>query len=334
MNTRQLPYFIAIAETKSLSAASKKLGVSQPALSKYLRELEKEISCPLFYRIKKKLYLTEAGEIYLSTARRIQEIQVQIRHGIYGLEHPERTVIRVGLSPARGAEILAAIYPELIRRFPDVEVIPVEGHSGDVLGAVRRGEADLSFGAVTEPADGLRMIPIHKEEIVLCVPAFHRLAPLGSRDVNEAPRIGLEEFMDSPFVQVDPSTVVGQVTEEILQQTGFQPVTVFRSVNVQLVYRIICTGAGVGLIPWYLAAGDREVVYFRLKEPAYLTGGLVARKDHVFTEAERYFIYLRVKQYDRETGSNLKNFCWTEEIREIVKEFDPDYQFLGRGEQE
>lgn len=333
MNTRQLPYFIAIAETKSLSAASRRLGISQPALSKYVKELEQEIARPLFYREKKKLYLTEAGVIYLRAARRILEIQIQVEHGIYSLKHPDRTALRVGLSPYRGAELLAAIYPEMNRRFTDVEIVPVEGHSGDILKAVRGGEADLSFGAVEGSDRDLKMIPIHREEIVLCVPAFHKLAEFGSRDVTRAPRVRLEEFKDSPFVQIDGSAAVGQITERALRQAGFRPVVVFRSVNAQLVYRIICTGAGVGLIPWYAAVPNREVVYFRLENPVYMTGGVVFRKDHALTQAERYFIYLRIKRYDKRMENTLKNFCWTEELMDIVREFEPDYVFEQEGEE-
>ena len=210
-----------------------------------------------------------------------------MEHGIYSLKHPDRTALRVGLSPYRGAELLAAIYPEMNRRFPDVEIVPVEGHSGDILKAVRGGEADLSFGAVEGSDRDLKMIPIHREEIVLCVPAFHKLAEFGSRDVTRAPRVRLEEFKDSPFVQIDGSAAVGQITERALRQAGFRPVVVFRSVNVQLVYRIICTGAGVGLIPWYAAVPNREVVYFRLENPVYMTGGVVFRKDHALTQAYR-----------------------------------------------
>ena len=269
----------------------------------------------------------------MRAARRILEIQIQVEHGIYSLKHPDRTALRVGLSPYRGAELLAAIYPEMNRRFPDVEIVPVEGHSGDILKAVRGGEADLSFGAVEGSDRDLKMIPIHREEIVLCVPAFHKLAEFGSRDVTRAPRVRLEEFKDSPFVQIDGSAAVGQITERALRQAGFRPVVVFRSVNVQLVYRIICTGAGVGLIPWYAAEPNREVVYFRLENPVYMTGGVVFRKDHALTQAERYFIYLRIKRYDKRMENTLKNFCWTEELMDIVREFEPDYVFEQEGEE-
>lgn len=126
---------------------------------------------------------------------------------------------------------------------------------------------------------------------------------------------------------------VGQITERALRQAGFRPVVVFRSVNVQLVYRIICTGAGVGLIPWYAAVPNREVVYFRLENPVYMIGGVVFRKDHALTQAERYFIYLRIKRYDKRMENTLKNFCWTEELMDIVREFEPDYVFEQEGEE-
>src|SRR5699024_11482973 len=65
LNLKQLPYFIAIAETGSLSAAARRTGVSQPTISDYLHELEHELGTPLFERRQRRMLPTEAGAAYL-----------------------------------------------------------------------------------------------------------------------------------------------------------------------------------------------------------------------------------------------------------------------------
>ena len=78
MNTKHFDYFIAIAQTGSLSHASRRLGVSQPVLSRYLSGLEGELGIPLFLWDKRKLHITEAGEIYLSGVLRMKELQTRV----------------------------------------------------------------------------------------------------------------------------------------------------------------------------------------------------------------------------------------------------------------
>ena len=75
MKLEQLPYILEIASCQNLSGAAQKLGISQPALSKYLSNLEGELGMELFQRYRKKLYPTPAGFLYLDMARRMQEIQ-------------------------------------------------------------------------------------------------------------------------------------------------------------------------------------------------------------------------------------------------------------------
>ena len=86
MNTRQLPYFIAIAETKSLSAASRRLGISQPALSRHVSNVEREMGEKLFERRNGELHLTDAGTIYINGARAILAAERQAMEEIAGLD--------------------------------------------------------------------------------------------------------------------------------------------------------------------------------------------------------------------------------------------------------
>ena len=77
MNTKQLHYILAIAEEGGLTAAAEKLHITQPALSKYLAELEKELGTELFFQHKKRYYPTAAGKIYLDAASRIIAVKEQ-----------------------------------------------------------------------------------------------------------------------------------------------------------------------------------------------------------------------------------------------------------------
>lgn len=325
MNLKQLPYYIAIAETGSLSAAARRTGVSQPAISGYLQELEQELGTPLFVRSRRRMQPTAAGQVYLDMARQVLALQVRTRTQIGARRSQKRQTIRLGLSPHRGAQALAALYPQFIKRYPQIELQPVESYVHDAISRLRQGSLELSFStAVPDLAEpGLHYLPMQNEEIVLALPAFHRFAFFASRDVTAAPQLDLAEFRDIPFVLMSPDSTVGQVSQRLFACAGFEPVTVFRSDNVVMVNDMVRAGAGAALIPAYYARPLEEVVYFRLKQPGYLTFCAAWRAGRHLPEAERYLIYLKVKAYDEKNLRTLTDFIQTDELQSILQEFDP-----------
>ena len=93
MNLKQLPYFIAIAETGSLSAAARQAEVSQPAISGYLQDLERELGTPLFVRSHRRMVPTEAGTVYLDMARQVLDLQARTHTMILARHNPRRQTI-------------------------------------------------------------------------------------------------------------------------------------------------------------------------------------------------------------------------------------------------
>ena len=88
MQTKQLSYLLEIAQQQSLSAASKILHISQPALSQYLSNLEKELGFPLFFSYQRKLFPTSEGSIYLNAAKKIVEVKEHTYQKIASLCQP------------------------------------------------------------------------------------------------------------------------------------------------------------------------------------------------------------------------------------------------------
>ena len=122
MNTKQLHYILAIAEEGGLTAAAEKLHITQPALSKYLAELEKELGTELFFQHKKRYYPTAAGKIYLDAASRIIAVKEQTYQMISELSVGYQKTITIGVTPLRGAIAIAKIF-NLFHKHPDIIVV-------------------------------------------------------------------------------------------------------------------------------------------------------------------------------------------------------------------
>lgn len=276
---------------------------------------------------------TEAGSIYLDMARQILSLQARTVTAIQARHNRQRQVIRVGVSPHRGAQTLAALYHDFVQRYPQIEIDPVEGYMPETFERLRSGQLDLGFATIartlTDPA--LRFLPTHEEEVVLALPAFHRLAPLASRSVALAPQLELSEFRDTPFVLMTAGSTMGQISRQLFAAAGFEPVVAFQSGNVVMVTDMVRTGAGAGLIPAYYARTLEDMVYFRLRQPGYMTFSLAWQNGHELSEAERYLIYLKIARWDLKNFRVLNTFLWPEEVRKIIQEFDPNFS-IPQGE--
>ncbi len=311
---------VSIANTGSLSLAAQQLGISQPALSRYLAKLEQECRLELFYREKKKLKLTPAGRIYLEAAHKIITIQQQAISSIHALDtEREQKHLRIGVSPHQGAQVVTKLYPPFKRRFPQTEFTLYEGYTQGLYEAVRAKKTDYLMTTTLPDHHGLRLLPLFEEEILLSVPVFYSLSALSSSDLNQLGTADLTDFRDSPFVLMDATTSIGSLSQKVIQAADFQPIVVFQSANGYLVDEMIRSGVGVGLIPCHYAVPSEDVVYFRLKDRYTFQYCVVTREDYELSREERYLTYLQLKL--KEADRTIR-FCWSGELRALVDEFD------------
>jgi len=320
MNIEQLPYIIAIAKTGNLSAAASHLGISQPALSKYLIKLEKEVGMKLFTSYKKKLYPTNAGQVYLDAAYKIRDIQLNTINSIRAMHTQERKKLYIGVTPHRGVQLLAKTYPQFTKLFPLTELVLQEGYASQMREYVRADKVNFAmstYDGYEEP--GIQYQPLFDEELILSVPVFHPLANQACTDLENLAATDIMEFQDTPFVLMGPDTTIGKISARIFAEIDFTPTVIYTSNNILMVDEMIRAGAGVGLISRYYALPSKEVVYFSLRNPLFYTVCIISKTGHAYSKEERYLIYLQLKynQENRQYG-----FRWDDTLRGIVDEFE------------
>lgn len=195
---RHLRYFIAVAKHGSFNRAAQALHLTQPALSRQVKDLEEELTVPLLVRGKNAVTLTAEGEFFYEEAREIlsrTELAIQRVRKEAPIE-----VLRVGYAPSATTGIL----PEALQRFraqhPRVKVELADLFPQDMARKVRDGELDL---VVTLEAPGAKAPNFHWEElwqmhVVLAMPADHGLAKLK--------RIPPQRLQGVPLVGLAPET--------------------------------------------------------------------------------------------------------------------------------
>lgn len=314
MNLSQLRFFTAIAETGSLSAAARKMNVSQPALSKYLSELEQGLGLKLFYRFKGKMRLTAAGCVYIASANRILEIEQSTINTIQNLNTVNQPLY-IGGTPHEGEETIAQIYPILKRVYPQYDLRLIEGYTQFLYQLIHNGEADFALTTYLQTSLDVEFLPLFEQELVLCVPSYYRPPP---EDFSSA-LVDLQDFAKIPFVAMNLDTSIGTVGRQLLESEGIDPLIVYSSNSSYMVHEMILAGAGGGLLPIKMMRETSRANYFRLKRTAFVQYGLITKKNHVFCDAERYIIYLLLK---REEGVNYIRFCQSPQVNAILEEHD------------
>lgn len=244
MELRHLKYFVAVATELNFSRAAETQLVAQPALSKQIADLEREIGTPLLFRTKRVVRLTAAGVVFLEEARRIlaaaEDAKVRALRAASG---------EVGqLSIAFFSAPTMRFLPDLIRlyrqAFPSVDLRMLELTPDKQLKALERGEIDVGF---TRPlpsgTQSLASQRLFEERLVVVLPESHRLAAHR--------RLKLELLAEQPFVLLDRDVAPGlhdQITSAC-RHAGFSPQIQHSPTLMNTVLMLVAAEQGLSIVP-------------------------------------------------------------------------------------
>lgn len=304
MNTRQYNYLLTIASCEGLSAASKKLGVTQAALSKFLAEQERLLGVKLFLRHQKKMYPTPAGETILETARNILAIKNSTLQTINRLTRNVSPPIVIASTPYRGAELFSRVFSRFSVLFPTVDLSLKEIYSSAQEEEIHRENIDFAFGVNLHSAfPDVCSLPVCREELLLAVPPFHPMAQLAGK--NQLVSVSIQSFQDIPFVLPGPKNNIRIMADQIFAQAGFMPVISFESDNGMTVDAMIRKGVGAGFIPKRYLTSETELSCFRLDPPCFEISYIRFHKKRVLSYEETCLLGLLIDERLKTNGQEL-----------------------------
>lgn len=188
MELRHLRYFVAVAEEENVTRAAARLHVSQPPLTRQIRDLEEELSVALFLRKGKSIRLTEAGRLFLREARaalqRVDEAVGAVRAAV----REQRGELRVGYAPSPTVEILPLLLRAFEKQSPNVRVVLHDHSTPEMLAGLREGRlhAALMMQPSRSAARGVTFEPLRAYPVGILVSPAHRLARRRAVTMNDA----------------------------------------------------------------------------------------------------------------------------------------------------
>jgi DNA-binding transcriptional LysR family regulator len=245
MELRHLRYFLAVGEDQHYGRASRRLGVAQPALSRQIQDLEKEIGFKLFDRLPRGVKLSAAGELFMEDARRILREVGEATARAARVARGQSGTLRVGFAENASWHGVA---PDSFRRFreqqPDVDLQLQPASSLEQLDAIRSGGLDAGFVNFMPKADpDLDQLIVGRQHVELAAPKIHpvtRLKNLRLRDLTDAPFIWFPRRANPAFYD--------RLIRECYRGGLRSPRIIQEGLNEATILSLVSAGLGVGWV--------------------------------------------------------------------------------------
>jgi LysR family pca operon transcriptional activator len=278
----------AIEAQGSLLKAAAALSVTQPALSKSLREAEDVLQVKLFDRHPRGVKPTAAGSAVVEVARRVLAQLRRLDETLDTFSSPSRGTLALGVLPVAAAGVLPGVLTRLKALEPAIRIRLEQGRTEDLLPLLAAGEIDLIVGRLYEPAvpDGFEREPLWAEPI-------SALARVG-HPIFLAPKIDVEDLARYDLVLPTVTQRVGQEIDRLLERLGLSATTAHRSSSYGFIREMLHGGDYLSIMPRLMMVGDLLRGTLRLvplpipspERPA----GLIRPRDRGSPPAARVFI--------------------------------------------
>jgi DNA-binding transcriptional LysR family regulator len=256
---RHLTYFREVARREHVSDAARDLNISQPAITKQLKDLERELGVRLFEPSGRRIKLTAAGQALLRHAETIL-LQVELaRHELQSFSAEIGGRVSIGAPPSVGERLLPNALHEFHTMYSRVELKVHEGSTAALMRLLSAGELDLAVVSLPVAHPGVEVEPLFEEDLVVVVDAGHRLAG------REAVRIA--ELREETFLLYSPGGFIRDATLGACRAAGFTPKVALDSGSMELLLRLAEAGLGVAIIPPLALTGQERLWRLSLVDP-------------------------------------------------------------------
>jgi len=241
MDTEALRWFQQVADGVTVTEVSDLEPVTQSGVSRALARLEDEIGTPLLRRSGRRLQMTQAGAVF---KRHVDAVLHHLDDGIAAVSQlldPDTGTVALAFQQSLGTWLV----PDMVRGFL-VAHPAVRFHLNQVRDelhapALDDGRADLEIGTRGHRHPALHTRPLAIEPLRLALSRGHRLA--GQE------RVRLAEVAEEPFVSLRPDSALRKLSDEVCEQAGFRPITVFEGDDLSTMRGFVAAGLGVAIIP-------------------------------------------------------------------------------------
>ena len=292
-------YILNVIREGSISAAAKRMYISQPSLSASIKRIEEKISVPLLDRSTTPVSLTEAGREYVKYALQIEETERAFSQYVSDHYHILTGTVRVGGSSFFASFILPKIIADFHSKYSHIEVEIFENNTELLLEKLHTGELDIVIDNAIINDDGIKETLFSPERLLLAVPANSNINEklkdfrLTAKDVAKGKhnedryQLPLTAFADEPFILMNTGNDTGKRAANLFKKYKITPKVKFRFDQQLTSFNVSALGIGISFVSdtlirqmgkieslyYYSIADDytKRNIYFYVKKNHYLS---------------------------------------------------------------
>lgn len=254
---RHLHYFKTLAEELHFRKAAERLFIAQPGLSRQIKQLEVYYGTSLFFRNKRRVELTSAGQYLYREVKHVFEQLDRIEAKMEKMAAGKSITLKVGFIGSAIQAILPELLIDLNHLHPSIDLSLNELSTSVQLELLKQFEQDVGFVRMEDIPTGLDSIPILRETFSLVVPK-NRYTNLSSDNIQ------LIDFRDTPFILFakEYSSSYYDLVMSIFRDHAFKPIVALKTVNALSIFSLVGQGLGVAIVPSSLQKGYHTHVDF------------------------------------------------------------------------
>lgn len=290
MEFRQIIYFLEISESGTFQKAATRLGLTQPALSRQIFLLEKELGVTVLERGGRSVRLTHEGERFYQYSVRMKELWEEIRNG-FSKENELKGNFSISAGGTVSAWILPQILKQILKKRSGLSLSVREGDAKETKDAVLKGEVDLGIltGPISEPS--LNVLEFLSDQIF----------PVAAKDhpIFQKKKIKLEDLKKQSFVFFHPGSALRKAVEKKIKSFSkeFDPKIAMELRSVESVIKSLEAGLGIGFLSEYSISSKLKKIKFedwKVERKFYLCyrkksgPGLAMLAEEILRSAEKW----------------------------------------------
>lgn len=245
MNIKHAQYVLVVLKEGSITAAAKKLYISQPSLSQMIKLVENNLGAPVFDRSANPIALTYAGQKYVEAARQVLAIEQNLAREIEEINHEENGNIRLGIPVQRAMQVLPFVLPRFRKMYPGVSLELSEHGSATIETMLLEGSLDLACLTTYPKHEELHYMLIEDEELVLFTSkntAIAKRIPSGSE-------ISITEAKEESFICSKPGHSVRTTQDRLFVMYDIQPHILLETTSIEVGKRVAIACDAVFICP-------------------------------------------------------------------------------------
>lgn len=279
---REIALILAVGETLSFTRAAEKTYISQPALSKIVRKVEKNLGAAIFDRSSSPLRITSEGQRFIEYFRRLEQVQNELKKYCENLRCQKRPDLVIGAPSFFCTYVLPSLVSSFQMKHPDFTSKLIESNDDELRELLRAGVINLALTVEKNMPAELKSFDLIRESIILAVPRANPInvrlqdSVLHENDlhgglVNEdAPCVSIREFASERFLFLKPGNDIRNRGIKICHEAGFEPQIVMELDQMLTAYYLAEAGLGITFIrasiPHY-AGFSPDLCLYRLDYP-------------------------------------------------------------------